>query len=44
MNVDTVERAKATVDAMPLMRDGLATYQYVPVGLVAPLGRLIQAA
>lgn len=42
MNADSVEEAKATVDAMPLVAGGLAKYQFWPVGPLAPLGLLIQ--
>jgi hypothetical protein len=42
LNVESIDQAKATVDAMPLMLEGRATYQFVPVGPLAPLGRLIQ--
>ncbi|MGF6770220.1 hypothetical protein P3T18_002699 [Paraburkholderia sp. GAS199] len=43
MNVESVEQAKATLDALPLVADGLMTYEFLPVGPLAPLGRLIQA-
>jgi hypothetical protein len=43
MNADSVEEAKATVDAMPLVAGGLAKYQLWPVGPLAPLGLLIQS-
>lgn len=42
MNKDSVEQAKATVDAMPLVAAGLAKYQFWPVGPLAPLRLLIQ--
>ena len=42
MDVDSVEQAKATLDALPLVADGLMTYELMPVGPLAPLGRLIQ--
>jgi hypothetical protein len=42
MNVDSVEQAKATLDTLPLVADGLMTYELMPVGPLAPLGRLIQ--
>jgi hypothetical protein len=42
MNVESVEQAKATPDALPLVADGLMTYELLPVGPLAPLGRLIQ--
>jgi hypothetical protein len=42
MNVESVDEAKATLNALPLVADGLMTYAYLPVGPLAPLGRLIQ--
>ncbi|QCP53032.1 hypothetical protein FAZ95_28455 [Trinickia violacea] len=42
MNVESVEQAKATLDALPLVADGLMTYELMPVGPLVPLGRLIQ--
>ena len=42
LSVETVEHAKATIEALPLVTDGFATYQYFPVGPLAPLGMLIQ--
>ncbi|GGG67055.1 hypothetical protein [Edaphobacter dinghuensis] len=42
MDVDSVEEARAIVDDMPLVIDGLAKYQFWPVGPLAPLGLLIQ--
>jgi hypothetical protein len=42
MNVESVDEAKATLNALPLVADGLMTYDYLPVGPLAPLGRLIQ--
>ena len=42
MNVESLEQAKATVDALPLATDGFATYELMQVGPLAPLGMLIQ--
>jgi hypothetical protein len=42
MNVDSVEQAKAVTDAMPLVKEGYAAYEFIPVGPLAPLGLLIQ--
>ncbi|MCS3973381.1 hypothetical protein [Bradyrhizobium japonicum] len=42
MNVESLEQAKATVDALPLVTDGFATYELMQVGPLAPLGMLIQ--
>jgi hypothetical protein len=41
MNVESVEQAKATLDTLPLVADGLMTYELMPVGPLAPLGMLI---
>ncbi len=43
MNADSVEPAKSTVDAMPLLTGDFAKYQLWPVGPVASLGLLIQS-
>ncbi|MCP3444889.1 hypothetical protein [Bradyrhizobium sp. CCGUVB14] len=43
MNVDTVEQAKATIEALPLVTNGFAKYEFMQVGPLAPLGLLIQA-
>jgi hypothetical protein len=42
MNVDSVEQAKAAVEALPLAAGGFAQYEFFPVGPLAPLGLLIQ--
>jgi len=41
MNVETAEAAKAVVEAMPIVVEGFAAYDFIPVGPLAPLGRLI---
>lgn len=43
MNVDSIEDARATLNALPLVADGLMTYEYLPVTPLSPLGLLIQA-
>ena len=43
MNVASVEEAKATVAEMPLVAADLATYEFWPVGPLAPLRLLIPA-
>ena len=43
MNVDSVDQAKATIEALPLVTGGFATYEFMQVGPLAPLGLLIQA-
>ena len=41
MNVDSIEQAQATIDAMPLMEGKHAQYELIPVGPLAPLRMLI---
>jgi hypothetical protein len=41
MNVESVEQAKATLDALPLVADGLMAYELLPVVPLIPLSRLI---
>jgi hypothetical protein len=41
MNVESVEQAKATLDELPLVAANLMTYELMPIGPLAPLGRLI---
>lgn len=43
LNVDSVEAAKAAVADMPLVVEGLATYDFWPVGPLSPLRMLIAA-
>ncbi|HVO03248.1 MAG TPA: hypothetical protein VMT54_13670 [Candidatus Cybelea sp.] len=42
MNAETVDEAKATLGALPLVAEGLMTYEYFPVTTLSPLGLLIQ--
>jgi hypothetical protein len=42
MNVESVEQAKATVEALPLAAGGYAKYDFMQVGPLAPLSLLIQ--
>jgi hypothetical protein len=42
MNVESVEQAKAEIDALPLVAGGFAKYDFMQVGPLAPLGLLIQ--
>jgi hypothetical protein len=42
MNVASLEEAKTTIDAMPLVAANLVSYELMPVGPLVPLGRLIQ--
>jgi hypothetical protein len=43
MNVDSIEQARATIAAMPLVAADHAEYEFIPVGPLAPLGMLIRA-
>lgn len=43
MNVASVEEAEAIVGKMPIVEAGVATYDFWPVGPLAPLGMLIAA-
>lgn len=42
MNVDTVEKAKAILNTLPLVAENLMTYEFLPVTTLKPLGLLIQ--
>ncbi|MHA6203476.1 hypothetical protein ACXU4B_03515 [Dyella soli] len=42
MNVESLDDARATLDALPLVSEGLHTYELMTVAPLAPLGRLIQ--
>jgi len=42
MNVDTVEKAKAILNTLPLAAENLMTYEFLPVTTLKPLGLLIQ--
>ncbi|MDY0748453.1 hypothetical protein SNE35_28395 [Paucibacter sp. R3-3] len=43
MNVDSIEQAKASVEALPLTAGGFIQYELMPLGPLAPLGMLLQA-
>jgi hypothetical protein len=43
MNVESVEQAQAVLNTLPLVKANLMTYELMPVGPLAPLGRLIQS-
>jgi len=43
MDVASVDEAKAALDTLPLVKAELITYEFMPVGPLKPLGRLIQA-
>jgi len=42
MNVESIEEAKAAVEALPLTAGGFAKYELMHVGPLAPLGLLLQ--
>ncbi len=42
MNVESVEQARTTIEALPLVTGGYATYDFMQVGPLAPLGLLLQ--
>ncbi|WP_027578390.1 hypothetical protein [Bradyrhizobium sp. Ai1a-2] len=42
MNVESIEQAKSKVEALPLVTEGFAQYDFQQVGPLAPLGLLIQ--
>src|SRR5215470_14543295 len=42
MNVESLDQAKAELAALPLVTAGLAKYELMQVGPLAPLGLLIQ--
>jgi len=42
MNVESLDQARATVETLPLVTGGYASYDLLPVGPLAPLGMLIQ--
>jgi len=41
LDVESVDAAKAEVGRLPLTEGGFMTYEFIPVGPLAPLGRLI---
>ena len=43
MEAPSVEDAKATIGELPLTSGGHMTYDFIPAGPLAPLGRLIQS-
>jgi hypothetical protein len=42
MNVESIEQARTTLDALPLVAADLMTYELLPVAPLTPLGLLIQ--
>ncbi len=41
MDVASMEQAKAAIGSLPLASDGFASYEFMQVGPLAPLGMLI---
>jgi hypothetical protein len=42
MEVETIENARAAIDALPLAAGGFLKFEFIPVGPLKPLGLLIQ--
>ena len=42
LNAETIDQAKAVVADLPLVTGGFAEYEFMQVGPLMPLGRLIQ--
>jgi hypothetical protein len=42
MNAGSVDEAKTTVSRLPLVEGDFLTFDFIPVGPLAPVGRLIQ--
>lgn len=42
MNVESVEQAREAIGGLPLVEEGFATYDFMQVGPLAPLGLLLQ--
>jgi hypothetical protein len=42
MNVESLDDARATLNTLPFVSEGLQTYELMPVTPLVPLGRLIQ--
>jgi hypothetical protein len=42
IDAETADQARAAVEALPLVTRGVATYEIIPVGPLAPLGLLIE--
>jgi hypothetical protein len=43
LQAESLEDAKATLDTLPLVEGGFMSFELIPVGPLAPLGRLIPA-
>jgi hypothetical protein len=42
MNAESIDQARSKVEALPLVTEGFAQYELIPVGPLAPLGLLVQ--
>lgn len=42
MHSDSLDQARATIQALPLAANGLLSFEFIPVGPLKPLGLLIQ--
>ncbi|MBN3725711.1 hypothetical protein [Burkholderia sp. Ac-20379] len=42
MDAESLDAARAATDSLPLVQDGYAQYEFIPLGPLAPLGMLIQ--
>ena len=42
MSVESVDEAKALINALPLAGNGVLAFEFIPVGPLTPLGMLIQ--
>lgn len=43
MEVESLDQARSTVEALPLAQAGIMTFELTPVGPLAPLARLLPA-
>ncbi len=43
INAESVDQARATLAKLPLVEGDFLTFDFIPVGPLAPLGRLIQS-
>ncbi len=42
MEAASIDAARATIGTLPLVRGGFISYEFIPVGPLAPLGLLLQ--
>ena len=43
LDCKTIDEAKAFLDKLPLIKEGLATFEYMPLGPLSPLRLLLNA-